>query len=374
MRAFRAINELGFTSVAVFPTRTATRCTARRPTRATRSASSATRCAPTSTSTASSRWPPECGADAIYPGYGFLSENPSWPRPATTPASPSSGPGRVLDAGREQGEGQGRRPAGRAAGAAQRRPRRSTSCVAAGRGRSVPAVRQGRRRRRGPRPAAGRDADALPAAVEAAMREARAAFGDPTVFLEEAVVSARHIEVQVLADGTARSSTCTSGTARSSAATRRWSRSRRPPTWTAALRDKFWADAVTFARAVGYCNAGTVEFLVDPRRPPRVHRDEPAHPGRAHRHRGGHRRRPGPGPVADRGRGRPGRARDLPGRHPDRTAPPSSAGSPPRTRPTGSGPTPAASPPTARPAVTGSAWTAAPTWEPTSPPISTRCW
>src|SRR5437763_1599264 len=40
----------------------------------------------------------------------------------------------------------------------------------------------------------------LPAAVEAAMREAVSAFGDPTVFCERAVTGARHIEVQVLAD------------------------------------------------------------------------------------------------------------------------------------------------------------------------------
>ena len=50
-----------------------------------------------------------------------------------------------------------------------------------------------------------------------------------------------------------------------------------------------------------------------PRRQLRLHRDEPAHPGRAHRDRGGHRRRPGAGPDADRLRRDPGRPRPLPG-------------------------------------------------------------
>ena len=44
---------------------------------------------------------------------------------------------------------------------------------------------------------------------------------------------------------------------------------------------------------IGYVNAGTVEFLVDPWPATRLHRDEPAHPGRAHGDRGDHRRRPG---------------------------------------------------------------------------------
>ena len=62
------------------------------------------------------------------------------------------------------------------------------------------------------------------------------------------------------------------------------------------------ADAVAFARQIGYVNAGTVEFLVDARGQLRVHRDEPAHPGRAHGDRGGHRRGPGDRPAAHRGR------------------------------------------------------------------------
>ena len=42
--------------------------------------------------------------------------------------------------------------------------------------------------------------EALPEALQAAMREADAAFGDPTMFLEQAVLRPRHIEVQILAD------------------------------------------------------------------------------------------------------------------------------------------------------------------------------
>jgi pyruvate carboxylase len=42
--------------------------------------------------------------------------------------------------------------------------------------------------------------DALRAAIDAASREAQSAFGDPTVFLEQAVLNPRHVEVQILSD------------------------------------------------------------------------------------------------------------------------------------------------------------------------------
>ena len=48
------------------------------------------------------------------------------------------------------------------------------------------------------------DRASLRESIEAAAREAESAFGDPTVFLEKAVVQPRHIEVQILSDGTGR--------------------------------------------------------------------------------------------------------------------------------------------------------------------------
>ena len=137
------------------------------------------------------------------------------------------------------------------------------------------------------------------------MREAEAAFGDPAVFLEQAVIDPRHIEVQILADAQG-------GVIhlfeRDCSVQRRHQKVIEiapAPNLDAGLRERICADAVRFATAIGYVNAGTVEFLVDPAGQLRLHRDEPAHPGRAHRDRGDHRRRPGAGAAAHRRRARP---------------------------------------------------------------------
>ena len=126
-----------------------------------------------------------------------------------------------------------------------------------------------------------------------------------SMFLEQAVLRPRHIEVQILADARrSTSSTCSSATARCSVATRRSSRSRRRRTSTRGLRE---AICTTRSRSPGRSATSTParSSSWSNRRPgARLHRDEPAHPGRAHRHRGGHRCRPRAGAVPDRRRAR----------------------------------------------------------------------
>ena len=104
---------------------------------------------------------------------------------------------------------------------------------------------------------------ALPEALGAAMREAEAAFGDPAVYLEQAVVDARHIEVQVLADAAGNVIHLFD---RDCSVQRRHQKVVElapAPHLDPELRQRICADAVAFARAIGYVNAGTVEFLVD---------------------------------------------------------------------------------------------------------------
>ncbi|GAA2779423.1 pyruvate carboxylase [Saccharopolyspora taberi] len=106
---------------------------------------------------------------------------------------------------------------------------------------------------------------ALREALEAAMREAESAFGDPTVFLEQAVVNPRHIEVQILADA---AGNVVHLFERDCSVQRRHQKVIEiapAPNLDPELRERICNDAVAFARRIGYVNAGTVEFLVDER-------------------------------------------------------------------------------------------------------------
>ena len=142
------------------------------------------------------------GADAVYPGYGFLSENPALAEACANAGITFVGP--TADVLTLTGNKARAIAAAKAAGVptlASVEPSTDVDAlVAAADGPAVPAVRQGGRRRRRARHAAGRRAEDLREAVEACMREAEGAFGDPTVFIEQAVVDPRHIEVQILAD------------------------------------------------------------------------------------------------------------------------------------------------------------------------------
>jgi len=205
------------------------------------------------------------GADAIYPGYGFLSENPDLAAACAAAGITFVGPG--ADVLELTGNKSRAIAAARAAGlpvlmssvpsasvdelmsaAEGMRFPLFVKAVAGGGGRGMRRVT---------------DIAALPEAIEAASREAESAFGEAGVYLEQAVIKPRHIEVQILAD--------THGNVihlyeRDCSVQRRHQKVIElapAPNLAAELRDQMCADAVAFARHIGYSCAGTVEFLLD---------------------------------------------------------------------------------------------------------------
>ncbi len=105
----------------------------------------------------------------------------------------------------------------------------------------------------------------MPALIQAARREAEAAFGDGNVYLEKLVEEARHIEVQILADQMG--NTIFLGERECSLQRRHQKLLEESPSPfigdNQKLRQKMGEVAVRAAEAVGYVNAGTIEFLVD---------------------------------------------------------------------------------------------------------------
>ncbi|MGA4952103.1 biotin carboxylase N-terminal domain-containing protein [Streptomyces lydicamycinicus] len=197
------------------------------------------------------------GADAVHPGYGFLSENAgfaaavaeaglAWigPPPAAIEAMASKTRAKELMA---------------EAGVpllAPVDPQRATAAdlpllvkaAAGGGGRGMRVVAE---------------LDALKGELKAAGAEAEAAFGDGEVFVEPYVVGGRHVEVQILADG--HGTVWTLGT-RDCSLQRRHQKvieEAPAPGLSEELRTTLHGAAERAARAIGYRGAGTVEFLVD---------------------------------------------------------------------------------------------------------------
>ena len=207
----------------------------------------------------------EAGADAVYPGYGFLSENPDLARACAQAGLTFVGPPpEVLElAGNKVRALKAAREAGLPVLASSEPSADVDELVAAADEVGFPvfvkAVAGGGGR--GMRRVDTREE--LPEALAAAMREADGAFGDPTVFLERAVLRPRHIEVQILADG---AGDVVHLYERDCSLQRRHQKVVEiapAPNLDPAIRDALCADAVKFARHIGYQNAGTVEFLVD---------------------------------------------------------------------------------------------------------------
>ena len=103
----------------------------------------------------------------------------------------------------------------------------------------------------------------LEESIESAKRESKSAFGDNTVFLEKYLDKPRHIEFQILAD---EHGNVIHLFERECSIQRRHQKiieETPSPIMTKELRDKIGKAAVNAAKAVGYTNAGTVEFMVD---------------------------------------------------------------------------------------------------------------
>jgi acetyl-CoA carboxylase, biotin carboxylase subunit len=206
------------------------------------------------------------GCDAIHPGYGFLSENPGLARACAAAGLVFIGPpaaqlelaGDKL-AAREQAAAAGLPvlPGGEIATAAQ------AEALAADIGWPVLIKAAGGGGGRGLRPA-GSPAELASAAGQAAA-EARAAFGDPRIYLERFVPAARHVEVQLLGDG----ERVIHLSDRDCSIQRRYQKvveEAPAPLLEASLRAAVHDAAVAFGARLGYRGLGTVEFLVDPGR------------------------------------------------------------------------------------------------------------
>ncbi|MEU7036475.1 pyruvate carboxylase [Streptomyces sp. NPDC046237] len=205
------------------------------------------------------------GADAVYPGYGFLSENPelahaceeagiTFVGPSVQTLELTGNKARAVAAAREAGV-----PVlGSSAPSTD-----VDELVAAADDIGFPVFVKavagggGRGMRRVEDPATLRES------IEAAAREAESAFGDATVFLEKAVVDPRHIEVQILADGEGNVIHLYERDCSMQRRHQKVIELAPAPNLDPAVRQRICDDAVKFARRIGYRNAGTVEFLLD---------------------------------------------------------------------------------------------------------------
>jgi geranyl-CoA carboxylase alpha subunit len=206
------------------------------------------------------------GAQALHPGYGFLSENAAFAQACLDAGITFIGPS--AEAIRVMGD---------KAGAKQVMIKAGVPCapgylgadqhdevliveakrlgfpllvkaVSGGGGRGMRLVHQ---------------ADELPQAINSARREAQSAFGDGTLMLERLIEHGRHIEIQVFADSHGNAvyigeRDCTAQRRRQKVIEESPS-----PVVSPAMREAMGRDAVRAAKAIGYCGAGTIEYIVD---------------------------------------------------------------------------------------------------------------
>jgi acetyl-CoA carboxylase biotin carboxylase subunit len=208
----------------------------------------------------------ETGCDAVHPGYGFLSENSAFARKVADAGLTWVGP--AADAIEMMGNKSLARESARRAGVPVLRgsdgpldPDADPVEIARGIGYPLVVKASAGGGGRGIRFVHGEDE--LLTTIETARAEAASVFGDPTVYLERFVQHARHVEVQILGDG---SSFIHLGD-RDCSMQRRSQKiieEAPAPDLPDAVRQRIRESSVELARECGYSGAGTVEFLYDP--------------------------------------------------------------------------------------------------------------
>lgn len=206
------------------------------------------------------------GADAIHPGYGFLSENPAFARACEDANIIFVGPSaqvietmgaKKIAKGLAQEAGVPVVPGYAGDDTSTERLLTEAKNIgfpllikasAGGGGRGMRLVR---------------DASALEDAIMDARSESQRAFGDDTLLLERYIERPRHIEIQILAD---QHGNVLHLGERECSIQRRYQKileESPSPAVDADLRERMGADAIALAKKVGYQNAGTVEFIAD---------------------------------------------------------------------------------------------------------------
>jgi 3-methylcrotonyl-CoA carboxylase alpha subunit len=208
----------------------------------------------------------QSGAEAIHPGYGFLSENPELAEACAAEGIAFVGPS--AEAIRSMGSKAEARRIARASGVpcvpgydgedqSHHRLLEAAHDIgfpvmikasAGGGGRGIRIVEE---------------ESGFEKAAEAARREAEGAFGDGRLIVEHYVRRPRHVEVQVIGDHHGNVVHCFERECSIQRRHQKVVEEAPAPRLAAEQRAKLHADAVSLARAIGYDNAGTVEFVLD---------------------------------------------------------------------------------------------------------------
>ena len=205
------------------------------------------------------------GCDAVHPGYGFLSENADFAQAVTDAGLVFVGPPAKVQ--RLLGEKTAARRLARAVhvpvaeGTEPLRDAAAARAAANEIGYPVLLKPAGGGGGKGMR-VVGRDEE-FEAAWRGATGEATAAFGAPALYLERQITNARHIEMQILADGHGKVVWLGERDCSIQRRHQKLIEESPGPSVTDELRAKLGAAAVRIAERAGYVNAGTVEFLVD---------------------------------------------------------------------------------------------------------------